>query len=417
MSASAASDKCATDTGEKALDGVRVCLVFEYRLSHYTRLLDEIKILQGAGASVTLLTSWALPDSMPPGVTRVVTGRPYLESHPETSRSNSLGLSTASRTVRRLQNVCVRLQNWMARARALRAIARDIDMFWVVDYPSLPAVLRAASRSDVSVVYETVDLVPEYKYRGEMYHRFALARERRLVTRVQGFITACDEYADYYIERYAAHGLIRRPFVRDNMPKTVASAIKPTSSHLQALFLGSLMFDRPVLELIRAIANTGENIDLTFQGENYLQGEPSNLITDLGLGDRVRILNPCLPEEIVSTAHEYDIGIVALRGQDENERRASTSKLFTYMASGLAIVGSNLPGIARVIREAHNGIMVQEASSESWTSGFDAIAAMTSGEIDDMKRASLRYAAGRTIEEQTPGFVAEFVRALDRAAS
>jgi glycosyltransferase involved in cell wall biosynthesis len=296
----------------------------------------------------------------------------------------------------------------------------SVDIIWVIDFPRLGQVLRAARKSRARVVYETVDLVPEYLYRGVDYRRKCLDEERRLVGRIDGFITACESYADYYVERYGDAGLLRRPVVRDNMPSEIAAHINATRPPLRLLFFGSLLSDRPVLELIEAVAATTADVTLTFQGRDHLEESAARQVADriahLGLGSRVELLAPCPPDAMVETASAYDVGVVALRGADENERRASTAKLFTYMAAGLAVLGSDLPGIARIVRSHDNGLLVDGMDPHAWAAAIDRLAAMPTGDLDSMKERSLRAANLYAWERQEPAYVAEFVRAFSGAA-
>lgn len=386
---------------------VRVCLVFEHSLSHYSRILMEITALQDAGATVQLLTSHR-DEHAPPGVQRTIAP---LDSWVPGSTIAWRPLRIAHNLTRNATHavVCrVHPERYAKlRAAALHRIVPDVDLFWVVDSLSLPSVLKATKGSGVRVLYETVDLVPEYHYR----RLTRLRQERRAIGNIDGFITACDSYAEYYIEKYG-DVLRRPPMVRDNMPAEIASQIKPTSRPLRILFLGSLMFDRPVTELIQAMTLVRNDATLTFQGKNFLGDELSALIDELALGDRVRLLAPCPAEAIVTTAGDYDVGIVALRGLDENERLASTSKLFTFMAAGLAILGSNLPGIARVVEAYGNGILVHGIKPEDWAGAIDEMALLPVESIDAMKQRSLEAAHLHSWERQAPEYVAEFVRAL-----
>jgi glycosyltransferase involved in cell wall biosynthesis len=189
---------------------------------------------------------------------------------------------------------------------------------------------------------------------------------------------------------------------------------------LRLKFLGALLFDRPVEELTRAMALATADVTLTLQGKNHLGEAPAALVAELGLQDRVRILDPCPPGAIVETAASYDVGVVALRGENENERRASTSKLFTCMAAGLAILGSDLPGIARVVGRHTNGLLVGGMRPADWAAAIDALAAMSDTAIDSMKQRSLDAARLYAWEKQTPAFLGEFLRALgqgDREAA
>ena len=395
------------------LAGVRICLVFEHSLSHYTRLLMEIEALQAAGATLQLLTSFPSPEDAPAGMPQTMAPLDVDDWIPGSTlewRPARIAHSVARRSLHRAL-IRARPERYARlRVAALETLARQVDLFWVIDYPSLTTVVSAADKTNARVVYETVDLVPEYQQRS----RGELVGERRVIGRVSGFVTACDSYADYYMERYGGSVLQRRPVVRDNMPLKIVAAHRPSGQPLRLVFLGSLMFDRPVRELIESVALANGNVTLTFQGKNYLGEEPLARIAALGLQDRVSVLEPCPPEDIVETAAQYDVGIVALRGENENERRASTSKLFTYMAGGLAILGSGLPGIARVVKRHANGVLVAGVLPADWAIAIDKLAAMPASAIDVMKQRSLDAARLYSWEKQRPAFVAEFVRALGR---
>jgi len=404
-----------------SLEGVRICLIFEHSLSHYSRILQEIVVLQSEGATVRLLTSFSESEEPPSGVAKTVSP---LESDAQIPAS-TLGWRPARivdnvirGAARRVLAPVLRSMTDRHRIAALRMIGRECDLFWVIDFPSLPTAVAAAKETGTRVLYETVDLVPEYPYKGERHRRAALALEKSLIREIDGFVTAADSYADYYVQKYA-DSLVRRPVVRDNMPNQAVVAPGKTGRPLRLLFLGSLMFDRPITELIDAMAMVHADITLVFQGKNYLGSVPISRIRATGLESRVQVVNPCAPEEIVEVASEYDIGIVALRGDNENERWASTSKLFTYMAAGLAILGSDLPGIARIVGQYQNGILVPGMEPAAWAEAIERLAAMDVSQVDGMKRRSLNAAHEHSWQQQKPAFVAEFVRALrrDRASA
>lgn len=396
----------------RPLDGASICIVFEHSLSNYARILEEIKALSDAGATIQLLTSHSVLSDMPRGLPVLVAP---LDASIRESTLRWRPLRVVHNVLRNTMNASMsRLSpNWNARHRtaALRTIAPAVDLFWVVDYPGLPSTLAEAARAGVRVLYETVDLVPEYEHLGEQHRLQSLQGERALIGSVDGFITASESYADYYVQEYGTI-LKRRPTVRDNMPDHIVNQIHSADGPLRLLFLGSLMFDRPIMELIEAVALMKADVSMTFQGKNYLADAPAKRIAELGIENRVRVIDACPPETIVETAAEYDVGIVALRGADENECRASTSKLFTYMASGLAILGSNLPGIARLISEYRNGILVDGMNPQAWAIALDAIAELSNRELSEMKKRSLAAADLHSWERQRPAFIAEFVRAI-----
>lgn len=402
---------------ERPLLGKRICLVFEYDLSHYTRLLTEIEALQDAGATVCVLTSHPNPSDVPSGLER--TWAPMGDNGAIKASTHRWRPARVFSNVTRnaLQAMFGRLYarpDKGERSRALHDLSQEVDIFWVVNFPSLPSVIDAVRDKPVSVVYETVDLVPEYLYAGRAFRRQMLAAERRYISRVDGFITACDSYADYYWERYGGRQLPRRPIVRDNMPSRIVRDIRVSDRPLRLLFLGALMHDRPIIELIDAMSHTQSEVTLTLQGMNRLGSEPINHISTLGLADRVFIKEPCPSEEMVEQASEYDIGVVALRGTNENERRASTSKLFTYMAAGLGILATDLPGVSRVVKQHDNGVLVAGMEAHDWATAIDDLAQRPSRMVDEMKRQSLSAAHQYSWDRQRSQFLAEFSRANAR---
>lgn len=403
-----------SDPDAKPLAGIRVCLIFEDSLAHYHRILQEIEALEDAGASVTLVTSSTDSNATLPGIARSVT--PLFDFALPCSTIRSRLLRIADNTWRSLVRPLLKaLPPWLGSRRrlgALRSVARFVDVFWVIDYPSLPSALHAARKTGAKVIYETVDLVPEYSHLGKAHVWLSRAGERRTIGRVDGFITACDSYSDYYMEKYGPKRLTRRPVVCGNAPMQITSVPSPSSSPVRMLFFGALRFDRPVIELIESLALTESATTLTFLGANQLGDAPLKRIRELGLLDRVFVLPPCPVGRMVEVAQSYDVGIVALRGENENERRASTSKLCTYMAAGLAILGSNLPGIARTVNEYSNGILVDDMEPAGWAGAMDKIASMTTEQLDALKQRSLEAARQNSWEHQRSAFIGEFTRSL-----
>lgn len=406
---------------DRPLEGVRICLVFEHCLSHYTRTRQQIAALEEAGAVVRLLGQ----NEAPCAPAHIATTRaPLLRfTHiPDPVPPSTLkwrvprGIDNRLRD-RRRKRIVAEISRGITEQRheAIRKIASEVDLFWVVDYPSLPDVMAAVDHGRTKVLYETVDLVTEYEYEGPEARLALLADEQRLIAEIDGFVTAADSYADYYMEKYGGRELTRRPVVLDNMPARMVEAPKPAKKPYRVLFMGSLMFDRPLVELIDAMSKVQSDVTLSFQGKNYAGGVPERRIEELGLQDRVFLLEPCEPDATVDAAGEYDIGIVALKGENENERRASTSKLFTYMASGLAVLGSDLPGIASVVNKYSVGELVAGMEPDDWAAAIDHMAALPESRIDEMKRRSIEAARLHSWERERPAFIGEFVRALGRS--
>ena len=86
------------------------------------------------------------------------------------------------------------------------------------------------------------------------------------------------------------------------------------------------------------------------------------------------------------------MGIVALAGADENERRAPTAKAGTYLAAGLLVLASDLPGIRSVVGVGPHVEFVSPQSVEAWKEAFRRIAAMSDEDVARAKGVALETA-------------------------
>jgi len=386
------------------LRGLVICMAYRGRFQYASRLLQEINALQGAGAKVLLLAQRADHGPMPDGVKIVATP--------------SVGYR-ASESRLRLVRVAVNIIK-SARARILfgwhtsRVLRKEsVDLLWAVDWPMLSRYARIARLNRIPVVYETLDLVAE-QTPGDAERAEELRRETRVVARVGGFVVAGDAFADYYTRRLADSGLSVAPAVCENVPEQVVESIRETSGVVRLLFLGALTANRNLPNLIRAMALTKNEVTLTLQGENWLGESLADEIARLGIGERVQILDPVPPGEIIAIASQYDVGVVSLEPASLNEMLAPTTKLYTYMAAGLAVLGSDLPGIESIVSKYENGWLVTGTEPAAWARALDAVGSASNAQIDAMKGRSLRAVESRTWPVQRACFLAEFQRAVDR---
>jgi len=381
------------------LDGISICLVRESSVSNGQRLPLEIAALQDAGATVRLVTGNPDPADKPPGIEYFVCplevrrGLPgyNLPASEAAWRPWRVAQNLARNALRAVARLVPRTST-RAREGLLEKLAEDVDIFWVIDFPALESTLTVAKRNGRRVVYNTIDLVPENRFEGEGLRLKRLDTERRLISQVDGFITVSDSYADYYEERFAGIPGFRRPVVHGNAPSEIADRIRPTERPITFLFFGNLTFKRPIAELIEAASLAQTELTLTLMGENRLGDELSAMVDRYSAAGRVQILPPCSVKDAVRVVSGYDVGVAALHGVDENERTAETTKLYTYMAAGIAVLGSRLPGISRVVERHLNGWLVEGMTSTAWARAFDAVAALPNEEIDAAKTRSLRAA-------------------------
>ena len=390
------------------LQGRTICLAHRGSLRYASRLLQEIGALRDCGAHIVFLAHHPDTEYVPDGLDIVVA-----EDAPP------LPPSTARVWLVRVVSNVVRNRvrglyaNWTASNPLKRAMERrPIDLIWAVDWPMLKRYSLRARLNGIPILYETLDLYPEQSSMREEDRIREVRSEGRALRRVAGFVTAGEAYADYYVEQ---HKLTYRPVVRDNASGPRVSAIRPTEPPVSLIFMGALTINRNLPNLVRAMALSSARIRLTLQGEDRLAPQIQDLIRELGVEGRVSIEEPVPPDRLTLAASRHDVGIVSLEPASRNEELASTTKLFTYMSAGLAVIGSDLPGLASVVRRHDIGWLVSGQEPDAWACAFSQIENSPPCVIDDFKRRSLAASEAHSWESQGPGYLNEFRKALPKS--
>lgn len=135
-------------------------------------------------------------------------------------------------------------------------------------------------------------------------------------------------------------------------------------------FSQTLGHNRGIAEIITALGIVNNPLV-----ELHLLANPraSNLITFNNLAKEQRLLphqityhNPISPEELYQFAAKFDIGLASETGFGTNNKIALSNKLFTYIASGLAILYSDTPAQENLMTGFPNcGLMYGRVDSDS----------------------------------------------------
>jgi glycosyltransferase involved in cell wall biosynthesis len=337
----------------------RICLLSPGHLSTNPRLVKEADALTDAGHEVALITGdyslWAREaDKTITARSRVVQSLCF---GPQATLPRRIFQFLRVRAARMLvaaglRDPAVVRAAWHPIAPDLVAAAKRVKAdLYVAHYPAaLPAAAIAGRLHGALYAFDAEDF-----HLGDPPDDIACASERRMVRAIEErylpgctYVTAASPgIADAYVSSYR----IERPTVVLNvLPRArvpTSGSPKGTADPTPSIYWFSQTIgpDRGLECAVRAIGRARSQPHL------YLRGSPAagflallrRIAAEVGAADRLHVLPPGPPSEMVRLAAVYDLGLSGEPGHTPNNRIALGNKLFTYLLAGLPIVASKVP--------------------------------------------------------------------------
>lgn len=137
-------------------------------------------------------------------------------------------------------------------------------------------------------------------------------------------------------------------------------------------FLGRIHLTKGLHVLIAAM-RADPDLPVCLDIYGIAQGRESELYLDqlrqkIGSDSRIRLLEPVAGREVARTLSQYDALAVP-------SQLLETGPLVVYeaFAAGIPVIGSNLGGIAELVQDGVNGVLVEPASMESWQAALSGL--------------------------------------------
>jgi glycosyltransferase involved in cell wall biosynthesis len=246
----------------------------------------------------------------------------------------------------------------------LRAALDVRAHLYIAHYPAaLPVAAIAAQRHQGRYAFDAEDFHlgdfrdgPEYDVQRQMLR----AIEGRYLPGCSYVTAASPGIADAYVEAYG----IARPTVVLNVFPRAQAACGPTPRGTAApgpsvyWFSQTIGPDRGLECAVRAIDRARSRPHL------YLRGTPAagfldhlrTIAAKVSAADRLHVLPPAAPSEMVRLAASYDLGLSGEPGHTANNRLALGNKLFTYLLGGVPAVMSDVPAHCAFVAEAGDAV-------------------------------------------------------------
>jgi glycosyltransferase involved in cell wall biosynthesis len=263
--------------------------------------------------------------------------------------------------------------------RAARKFPADL---YIAHYsPALPAAAAAAAAHSGLYAFDAEDFHPgdlPDEQSQSLYNRTLDSVDRRLLPGCAYVSAAAPGIADLYAETYRVPrpAVVLNVFPKANAP--VVSTPAGTASPGPSLYWFSQIIgaNRGLECAVRALPLMKSRPHLYIRGiprEGFVRGL-MEMADNLGVLDRLRILEPAMPDDLERLGAKYDIGLCAEVGDSPNRRVALPNKLFSYLASGLPILATDIPGHAGLARQLKGAMaLFQPGNHESLAVAADAI--------------------------------------------
>jgi glycosyltransferase involved in cell wall biosynthesis len=282
----------------------------------------------------------------------------------------------------------LRLARSLARAARLWWAGRSLDRPTVVhanDLETLPAGYLLARSSNVGLVYDAHELYSEFEAPSpRLARRLTLLLEGVLARRADAVVTVSDGVADELQRRLR---LRARPSVVMNAPHVVE--VEPpereNGTPVRAVYQGGLGPGRELRDLLTAASADGVSLAIRIR-----MARPEALretIARNGLEDRVTVLDPVPPDDVLEALRGFDVGVIFDRPTSRNSELSVPNKFFEYLMAGLAVVAPHLETIGPLVVQERIGTTYAPREPDGLARALERLAADPDALVEMRRRA------------------------------
>jgi len=254
----------------------------------------------------------------------------------------------------------IRLFLYLLFSKADVMVANDLD--------TLPAVYLASRVKSKPVIYDAHEyFTGSFEMRDSPFvRRFWERIEKRILPRLQYFMTVNDSIAGLYKEKYGIDAVVVRNFARYR--KSFPNTLKlPRFLQDRKYFIiqgTGLNRGRGVEEAVLAMKQM-EDCLLVIVGRGLALEYTKKMIQDNNLQEKVILLETLPYEELMIITSSAAAGLSLDKPLGENYLYSLPNKISDYIMAGIPIIAGDLPEVASIIRKYETGIVCKSIEPDS----------------------------------------------------
>lgn len=240
----------------------------------------------------------------------------------------------------------------------------SFDAVWANDLDTLLACRLVSKLRRKKLIFDSHEYfteAPELLDRPRV-KKFWKRIERRIVPKLPFMITVNDSIANLFTQEYNIPVVVVRNVplkIKDVNYKTRTELNLPEDKKILIIQGSGINIDRGVEEAVLAMKNI-ENAILLIIGGGDVFPKLKEIVKNEKLENKVYLIPKLKREELIHYTAAADIGLTLDKNTSINYLYSLPNKIFDYIQAGIAVLGTNLPEIANIIKKYNVGITIEK---------------------------------------------------------
>jgi glycosyltransferase involved in cell wall biosynthesis len=258
---------------------------------------------------------------------------------------------------------------------SLKRVQFDYILIHLVD--SLPFAVKLKRLTGAKLIYDCQEYFKgQYETESAFRRKWVHEAEGKYVAEANIVLATTNIMMQRLKQEFSGPGLFFR--VRNTPAKKFLRNEGKIGTSLKMIWHGMSIIPkniRGIHIILEAVSRCKTPVELFLQGNITDQNRTrlTYMLKELGIENKVHVLAPADPDEIVESLTGYDLGVLGELSAQDNQRLTSSNKLFEYIYAGLAVLAPDLPGLSETISEYGVGLLYKQGDSKDLAERIDAL--------------------------------------------